>query len=197
MARGQGGSHREPADDKGAQAQGDGGTVGTAVLDNPNPTPGSNDSAVAPTANPTAEQVTQTGGKTVPAEGQRIRDAARDEAADRDAPVSLNEVITTDKRDAVKYDDRGALVTGDGKRIALSADATDPDVGWTVQHARTEDDREGVAYPGGPATVPDQTFHPDELPDPVAALRAGLLPQNTEVLNIDKDKFKGKKSLEA
>lgn len=174
-----------------------GAAPGTAVLDNPHPTPGSNDAAVAASANPTAEQVTQQGGRAVPAEGQRIRDQAREDAEDRDAPVSLNEVITTDKRDAVKYDERGALVTGDGQKIALAADATDPDVGWTVQHARREDNDDRVAYPGGPATVPDQTFHPDELPDPVAALRAGLLPQNTEVLNIDKDKFKGKKSLEA
>lgn len=170
---------------------------GAAVLDNPNPTPGSNDAAVAASANPTAEQVTQTDRGTVPAEGQRIREQAREEAEDRGRPLSLNEVITTDARDAVKYDATGRLVTGDGQRIALSADANDPDVGWTVQQARVEDEGDRVAYPGGPATIPDQTFHPDELPDPVAALRAGLLPQNTEVLNIDKDKFKGKKSLEA
>lgn len=178
-----------------SETENQGGAPGTAVLDNPNPTPGSGDVQAAATSNPTADQVTVQGGETVEAEGQRIREQVRDDAEDRNGPVSLNEVITTNKRDAVKYDERGALVTGDGQRIALSADATDPDVGWTVQQARLE--KNAVAYPGGPATVPDQTYHPDELPDPVAALRAGLLPQNTEVLNIDSEKFAGKKSLEA
>lgn len=190
-----GGSRKSDAD-KNQEHQGQAGAQpGTAVLDNPEPTPGSNDTATATTSNPSTEQVTVQDGEAVPAEGQRIREQVRDEAEDRDGPVSLNEVITTNKRDAVKYDERGALVTGDGQRVALSADATDPDVGWTVQHARRDDG--AVAYPGGPATIPDQTFHPDELPDPVAALRAGLLPQNTEVLNIDSEKFAGKKSLEA
>jgi hypothetical protein len=186
MAGARGGSHET--------AKNEGAAPGTAVLDNPNPTPGSNDAAVAASSNPTAEQVTQQGGRAVPAEGQRIREQAR-EAAEERGVVTLNDVIVTGDRDAVTYDERGALVDGDGNRIALAADAGDPDVGWTVQQARAEDSP--VAYPGGPATVPDQTYHPDELPDPVAALRAGLLPQNTEVLNIDKKKFAGKKSLEA
>lgn len=173
MARAQGGSHET------AEQQG----------------PGSTDAANAANANPSAEQVTQSGGEA-PAEGQRIREDVRKDAKDRGV-VSLNDVIVTGDKNAVKYDETGALVDGDGNRIALAADATDPDVGWTVQQARAEKAKDRVAYPGGPASVPDQTYHPDELPDPVAALRAGLLPQNTEVLNVDPDKFKGKKPLEA
>lgn len=174
----------------------DKGAGGSDVLEHA----GDNDQAVAPTANPTTDQVTQQGGRTVPAEGHRIRQAARDRAEESDAPVTLDTAVFTDDSKALTYDDTGRLVNRDGKPIAMSADALDPDVGWNVQHARAaheEDERELVAYPGGPATVPDQTVHPKELPDPVAAIRAGLLPQNAEVLNVDPDKFKGKKSLEA
>jgi hypothetical protein len=134
-----------------------------------------------------------TGGSTATEERTETPTEEHDETKAKSGVVSLNEVITTDKKDAVRYDKSGALVTKDGQKIALAADATDPDVGWTVQQARAEKDP--VAYPGGPATVPDQTVHPDELPDPVAALRAGLLPQNTEVLNIDPKKFRDKHGL--
>lgn len=159
-------------------------------------TPGSHDEAVTVDTNPTTEQVTQQGGKAVPAEGQRIREQARKDAEKRDVVTLAEALNATDP--GLEYDEAGALVNADGKRIALSADATDTDVGWTVQQAGAHvDEKDRVAYPGGPATVPDQTFHPDELPDPLAAIRAGLLPQNVEVLNVDPNKFKGKKSLEA
>jgi len=96
----------------------------------------------------------------------------------------------------VEYDDDGRLVATHGKHkgkpIALAADATDPDVGWTAQHGRGE---KGSA-PGVIDSTPDQTFHPDELPDPVAALVSGQLPQNLTGLNVDEDKFKNKKPLE-
>lgn len=141
------------------------------------------------------DQVTQTG-DTVPAEGAAVAKTVEKEQDDRDV-VTLADVAPYDK-DSVSYDDAGVLVNGDGKRIALAADALDPDVGWTVQQAGAHVKKgDRVAYPGGPSGVPDQTFHPDELPDPVAALRAGLLPQNAGVLNIDPAKFKGKKPLEA
>lgn len=161
-------------------------------------TPGDNDTAVATSTNPTTEQVTQQGGKAVKAEGQRIREAALKAASERDV-VTLADALNAEDP-GLEYDETGALVNADGKRIALSADALDPDVGWTVQHAHAplseDDDRDPVAYPGGPATVPDQTFHPDELPDPLSAVRAGLLPQNVETLNVDPKKFAGKKDLE-
>lgn len=141
------------------------------------------------------EQVTQTG-DTVPAEGARIAKEVEKENRDRDV-ITLADATPFDK-DTVSYDDDGVLVNKDGKRVALSADALDPDVGWTAQHAQAhQKKKDRVAYPGGPASVPDQTVHPDELPDPTAALRAGLLPQNAGVLNIDPAKFEGKKSLEA
>lgn len=178
-----------------------GGTTATAAREGkgrgPRSTPGDHDQAVTADTNPSAEQVTQVGGKTVPAEGQRIRDKARRDAEERDAPITLAQALNeTDP--GLKYDETGVLVNADGKRIAMSADATDADVGWTVQQAGAhldEDDR--VHSVGGPATVPDQTVHPDELPDPLAAIQGGLLPQNVNGLNIDPDKFKGKKSLEA
>lgn len=158
--------------------------------------PGDGDRANALAADPSTEQVTQPSAPA-PAEGQRIREEAREEVEDRGV-VTLAEAMTVDDRAAVQYDDTGQLVNADGKKIALAADATDPDVGWTVQQAGSHVDAdERVPYPGGPSGTPDQTVHPDELPDPVAALRAGLLPQNAGVLNVDPDKFEGKKSLEA
>lgn len=175
----------------------DGGSTKSKDKDKgPESTPGSLDLANATQANPSAEQVTQQGGEAVPAEGERIREQARKDAEEREGYISLDQALhETDP--GLAYDERGALVNADGKRIALSADATDPDVGWTVQQAGAHvKEKDRVAYPGGPATVPDQTFHPDELPDPLAAVRAGLLPQNVEVLNIDPEKFAGKKSLE-
>ena len=157
--------------------------------------PGSSDAANALTTNPSAEQVTQAAPEAE-AEGQRIREEARAQQADSGV-VTLAQAITTDDKAAVKYDDTGQLVNADGKKIALAADATDPDVGWTVQQAGSHlDEKDRRAHPA-PSTVPDQTVHPDELPDPVAALQAGLLPQNAGVLNVDAGKFEGKKSLEA
>lgn len=161
-------------------------------------TPGSADQANAEAANPDTEQVTQTGDPEK-AEGQRIREQAAKDAKKRKDDGGLvplaHALNATDP--GLKYDEAGALVTKDGKRIAMTADATDPDVGWTVQHAGAhQKEKDRVAYPGAPSTVPDQTFHPDELPDPLAAIRAGLLPQNAEVLNVDPAKFDGKKPLE-
>lgn len=162
-------------------------------------TPGSADQANAAAANPTTEQVTQAG-EPERAEGQRIREQAAKDAkkrGDDNVRVSLSEALL-ESDPGLSYDEAGALVNRDGKRVAMTADATDPDVGWTVQHAQSHvKEKDRVAYPGGPSTVPDQTFHPDELPDPLAAVRAGLLPQNVEVLNVDPAKFDGKKPLEA
>lgn len=171
----------------------DGGKGGSR-RNRPQSTPGSHDLRVGAETNPSTEQVIPQAGREAKAEGQRIREQAQRDAEDRDT-VTLSEALnTTDPK--LRYDESGALVNEDGKRIALAADASDPDVGWTVQHAGAhvdEDDR--VHYPA-PGNVPDQTVHPKELPDPLAAVRAGLLPQNTEVLNVDPDKFKGKKDLE-
>lgn len=155
-------------------------------------TPGDNDLAVTGDTNPTTEQVTSIGGEAVPAEGQKIREQARKNAEERGI-VSLTDVVYAG--DVPEYDENGQLVNSDGKKIALAADAFDPETGWTVQHAGAHQEKP-VAYPGGYATVPDQTFHPDELPDPTAAVRAGLLPQPMHALNIDPEKFAGKKSLE-
>lgn len=141
------------------------------------------------------DQVTQTG-ETTTAEGAAIAKQVEKDAADRGV-VTLADVAPYEE-DTVSYDEAGVLVNADGKRVALSADALDPDVGWTAQQAQAHvKEKDRVVYPGGPSGTPDQTVHPDELPDPVAALRAGLLPQNAGVLNIDKGKFKGKKPLEA
>jgi len=162
----------------------------------PQTTPGSHDQAVTADTNPTAEQVTQQGGKTVKAEGQRIRDKARKDAEERDAPVTLAQALNAENP-GLKYDDSGGLVNKDGKKIAMAADATDADVGWTVQQAGAHLDEDERTYStGGPATVPDQTVHLKELPDPLAAIQGGLLPQNVNGLNIDPAKFEGKKSLE-
>jgi hypothetical protein len=149
------------------------------------------------------EQVTQTGDVTA-AEGAQIAKVQEKEQGKSDV-VTLAAALHADDPN-LKYDDTGVLVNKDGKRIALTADATDPDVGWTVQsalRARDEDGKpkrgasnQGTPYPGGPSGTPDQTVHPDELPDPLAAVRAGLLPQNVGVLNIDPHKFDGKKPME-
>lgn len=186
------------AENDGAAAQG-GATTTTERTDEQKveSTPGSHDQAVTTDTNPSAKQVTQQGGKPVKAEGQRIREQARKDAEKRDAPLTLSQALN-ENDPGLKYDDAGVLVNKDGKRIAMAADAHDADVGWTVQQAGAhldEDDR--VHSTGGPATVPDQTVHPDELPDPLAAVQGGLLPQNVNGLNIDRKKFEGKKSLEA
>ena len=158
-------------------------------------TPGSHDLAIA-AANPQSRpQVIPQGGEAVPAEGDRLRELAEQMNEDSNVVSLAAALNATDP--GLKYDETGLLVNGDGKRIALSADGLDPDVGWTVQHAGAHlDEKDRVNYPGGYAGVPDQTFHPDELPDPLSAIRAGLLPQNMSVLNIDPLKFEGKKSLE-
>jgi hypothetical protein len=145
---------------------------------------------------------TKTGTAGAPASAA-ANDDAKDETAAKstkagegrklpDPPVQLADEITVA---GVEYDDDGHLVAAKGKnkgrRIALAADATDPDVGWTVQHGRGKD---GVTKNQQP-TTPDQTFHPDELPDPEAALRAGLLPQDVGSLNVDEDKFEDSKPL--
>jgi hypothetical protein len=164
-----------------------------AATNKPGQSAGDADRANA--AGGSTEQVTQTG-DTVPAEGAQIAKEVEKENEARDV-VTLADTTPFDK-DTVTYDEDGVLVNKDGKRVALSADALDPDVGWTAQHAQAhQKKKDRVAYPGGPASTPDQTVHPDELPDPTAALRAGLLPQNAGVLNIDPAKFEGKKSLEA
>lgn len=172
-------------------------TPGDKGADKPSTTPGDNDRAVTTSANPSgARQVTQSA-PVKKAEGQKIREAAR-KAEEKRGVVTLASAMYSPDGKSVVYDETGMLVNGDGKKIALAADATDLDVGWTVQNAGSHlDEKDRLHYPGGPATVPDQTVHPDELPDPLAAIQCGLLPQNAAVLNIDSAKFDGKKSLEA
>lgn len=154
------------------------------------------DADQANAAGGTTEQVTQTGDETV-AEGAAIaKQVEKDAKKDKDRPLTLDAALHASDP-GLKYDDAGALVNSDGKRIALAADATDPDVGWTVQQAGAHlDEKKRTAYPGGPSGQPDQTVHPKELPDPLAAVRAGLLPQNAGVLNVDPGKFDGKKPME-
>lgn len=159
---------------------------------------GSTDLANA-AANPEPDQVTQVG-DTVKAEGARLAEeaakAAKKAAKEPTARPETTTIAESLVYDGIDYNDEGHLVNGDGKKIALASDATDLDVGWTAQHRNRDT---AIHYPvgAGPASVPDQTFHPSELPNPSAALRAGLLPQNLNTLNIDSKKFEGKKSLEA
>jgi len=149
--------------------------------------------------NPNPDQVTQVG-DVVEAEGARLAKeaakAAKKSAKEPSARPDFTTIQDSVEYSGIDYDDNGVLVNGDGKPIALASDATDLDVGWTVQHRNRD---KAIHYPAGagPASVPDQTFHPDELPNPAAALRAGLLPQNLSTLNVDPKKFEGKKSLEA
>lgn len=163
-----------------------------AAVTKPGQSAGDTDRANA--ADGSTDQVTQTGDVST-AEGAAVAKAVEKDNKDADF-VTLDAALhATDP--GLKYDDTGVLVNKDGKRIALTADATDPDVGWTVQHAGAHlKDKDRQAYPGGPGGVPDQTVHPAELPDPLAAVRAGLLPQNAGVLNVDPGKFSGKKPLE-
>lgn len=162
-------------------------------------TPGSADAANA-LASPTPEQVTQPS-PVKPAEGARILKEA-EKAAKKAGPSARPDFATIEESTinaGLAYDEAGVLRNDDGRPIALSADATDLDVGWTVQHAHTPrggESADAIHYPVG-SSVPDQTFHPSELPHPMSAIRAGLLPQNLSVLNIDTKKFDGKKSLEA
>jgi hypothetical protein len=157
-------------------------------------TPGTVDTANAATA---PDNQTTQAGEVTQAEGARIKEETAKEREKSGSDVVTLADATPWEDDTLKYDDAGVLVNKDGKRVALASDALDPDVGWTVQQAGTHiKEKERVAYPGTPSGVPDQTVHPDELPDPVAALRAGLLPQNAAVLNVDPNKFSGKKPLE-
>lgn len=157
------------------------------------------DQTSASTTNASTEQKTTVGGRRVKAEGQKIREGAPEA---RTVDLGTATIV-----DGIGYDeDTGRLIhTESGKPISNTADATDLDVGWTVQgarHKRDEDGNvteEGTAYPGLNAhdDVPSQTFHPDELPDPLVAVRNGLLPQNVTGLRLDEDKFKKKHDFEA
>jgi hypothetical protein len=151
------------------------------------------------TDNPTPDQVTQAG-EVTEAEGARLAKeaakAAKKSAKEPSARPDFTTVAESLTYDGIDYNDEGVLVNGDGKPIALASDATDLDVGWTAQH-RNRDKPIHHPLAAGPASTPDQTFHPSELPNPQSALRAGLLPQNLSTLNVDPKKFEGKKSLEA
>lgn len=52
-----------------------------------------------------------------------------------------------------------------------TADSGDPHIAWTAQKGRA-----GEAFPTADDSTPTH-FHPKELPDPEAAMRAGFIPQ--------------------
>lgn len=74
--------------------------------------------------------------------------------------------------------------------FVATVDGTDPSIGWTVQHRNADrvlaDSPDGKAKPAGKNavkeftepgdTLPGQVYTPDQLPDPQAAIQAGMAP---------------------
>jgi hypothetical protein len=148
----------------------------------------------AATTNDTQPQMTTVAGKRVKSEGQIIRESLPE--GGKNGVKSLADITVVG---GVEYDETGRLVSSeDGSPLATTADAYDATVGWTAQHGLALEGRDAKPIPlEAGFGLPDQTFHPDELPDPLTALKNGMLPQSTVGLRLDEAKFEKKHDFEA
>lgn len=88
--------------------------------------------------------------------------------------------------------------------FVATVDGTDPSLGWTVQHRMPE--REGLSgedaapkeYTEPGDTLPGQVYTPDQLPDPQAAIQAGMAPQKipAHLITENADHIQGPEPLE-
>ena len=60
--------------------------------------------------------------------------------------------------------------------FVATVDGTDPSLGWTSQHLDPERDGGAVSFVDPGDTLPGQVYLPSQLPDPQAAIQAGLTP---------------------